>query len=335
MQIERIGEVSVWWIPRPMGARLSPRFAVLVVLLVVPPLAATLWWVSARGEALWAWSTVVPFEPSGPQLLLRYLLLLGVALALGVAVSAPAWGRLARTARRDLAQAEGAARAGRWEEAALRLHRYGLLRGERGRAAAPAAGALDQLCRPHLPTQRRLHVYYGADPPPVPEMPAAGFEPRIVPQSVAGGWWTGAIVALLAVGALAELRDAWVSRHWQDLLNVNFVLAAVLLAGYAGAYVLGFLGRRSYLRFAPGVVERLQFAVRTDRTRVAAIAVRDCDAFLDVTHRTAAFDLVERATGRRLMSCCLARNPDTVEACLRTILSEAAQRPLPERELTG
>ena len=335
MKLERVGEVSVWWVQRPAASRVPPRVALAAVFLIVLPLVAVLVWADARGERLWPWTTVMPILPGGLQYVLRYLLLLGGGVIYVLAVSVPAWARLTRTARADLEQATVDARAGRWVRVALHLHRYGILRGELGRRPDPVVDELDRAARPHLPSLRRLYVYYRNTPPPMPETPTAGFHPRVVPLSVGGGWWTGAIVAVLAVGALADVRDAFVTGNWQALNNVSFIVVAAVLAAYAYVYAAGFLGRRSYFRFAPGSAELMQFKVRANKTRTETVLLRACDVFLDVTRSVAALSFVEHPGGRRIAEYHLSRDPQTIETCLRAVLSEAPVHSLPEGELTA
>ncbi|MCK4659168.1 MAG: hypothetical protein KAV82_06560 [Phycisphaerae bacterium] len=335
MKIETIGQVGVWWIERPAGPRVPPRVGLCAVLLVVPPVAAVLTWVGLRGEALWPWSTVTPALPSHPQYLLRYLLLLAGGVVYIVGRSVPAWVRLARTARADIAQAQNEVQSGRWEQAALHLHRHALLRGELSRRVDPAVIELDQAARPHLPTHRRLCIYYRRSPPPVPESPTAGFQPRVVPLSIAGGWCTGVIVAVLMIGALTEARDAWLTGQWQALGNLGFVVLVLALAVYAYIYTVGFLGRRSYFRFAPGIAELLQFKVRASKTQAETIALRSCDVFIDLTRPAAILAFVECSSNRRIAEYHLSRSPQTIETCLRAVLSDAPVHTLPNGELTG
>ncbi|MFH0981354.1 MAG: hypothetical protein V2A79_07440 [Planctomycetota bacterium] len=314
---------------------MAPRIAAAVALLILPALTATLVWVHLRHEPLWPWSTVVAAVPSGPQYLLRYLVLLAGGLVYVVASSVRAWVRLARIARTDLEQAGHEAQTERWDRVALHVHRHGLLCGELGRRPDPAAEELDRAARPHVPGARRLYVYYPGAPPPLPEAPHAGFQPQVVPLSIAGGWWTGVIVAVLAVGALAELRDALVTGHWRPLQDIRFVVVAMVLAGYAYVHAAGFFGRRDYFRFAPGTAELMQFKVRTQKTRTETILLRDGDIFLDLTRPVARLAFVERSTGRWLAEYHFGRDPQTIETCLRAVLSEAPIHALPERELTA
>ncbi|MCP4594771.1 MAG: hypothetical protein GY842_28905 [bacterium] len=335
MRIERVGEVEVWWIERPGGARVAPRVALSALVVIAVPLVLLLWWLDGQGERWWPWTTVVQFSPSLGHYVLRYLLLLGGAAVYVVGSSALAWRRLGLTAQADLDQAQSAADGGRWSEAAVCLHRYGIMRSELGRQAEPRAQALDRMVRPHLGGGRRLYVYHRSTAPPVPETPSAGFQPQVVPISVAGGWWIGLVVAVLAIGALAELRDALVTGVWSGLLNVNFVAAAAILAVYAYVSAAGFLGRRSYFRFAPGTAELLRFRAFAASTHIDTIPLRECDVFLDVTGFSATVAFVERSGGRVVAEYHLSRSPRTLEICFRAVLSAAPVQALPERELTS
>lgn len=335
MKIETIAEVGVWWVQRPASPRVSPRVAWATACIILPPLAATLVWVHRSGEPLWPWSTLTPITASGRLYLLRYLMLLAGGLAYLLLSSAPAWLRVSRTARADIEDAERAVREGRWEQAALHLHRHALLRGDLGRPPDARTEPLDHTVGPHLTPHRRLYLYYRTDPPPIPDTPGAGFQPRVVPVSIAGGWWTGLIAALLAVGLVSELRDALVTGQWRMLLNVNFIVVAALLVVYAYLYTAGFFGRRSYFRFTPGTAELLHFKVRASRTRTETIPLRACDVCLDLTRPTAVLTFVDRAGGRPLADYHLTRDPQTIETCLRAVLSQAPIHPLPAGELAG
>lgn len=331
MDIERVGSVEVWSVERPRGPRLSPRAALIAGVIVLPSFISALWWVHSRGERVWPWGTVTLLAPSVPQYLLRYLYLLTAGFFYVVAVSAPAWRRLARTAREDLDDARRLVELGEWPAAALHLHRHVLLRG----ALDDDVVRLDQLISPHLQPGRRLYLYYWGTPPTLPDSPEAGFQPRVVPVSTAGGWWTAGIVALVAVAMFGHLAGVLASGDWRSLARLNFIVEAGVVLAYGAVVMGGLLGRRAYFRFSPGVAELLRFKLRASATETQAISLRRCDVFLDLTGPGAVLSLADRASGRRMAEYELGRGREITETCLRAVLSTAPEHPLPPHELTA
>jgi hypothetical protein len=263
-----------------------------------------------------------------------------------VAVSAPAWRRLARTAHQDLNDARRFAERGEWQAAALHLHRHVLLRAElktstlakggyRGAPVDAEVARLDQYLAPHLSPGRRLYLYHSKTPPVLPESPEAGFQPRVVPVATAGGWWTAGIVSLVAVAMFGHLAGALASGDWRSLARLNFIIEAGAVLAYVVVVMGGFLGRRTYFRFSPGVAELLRFKLRARSTETQAILLRRCDVFLDLTGPGTVLSLADRTTGRRVAEYELGRGAEVVETCLRAVLSTAPEHTLPAHELTA
>ena len=339
MRIERVGDVSVWWIARPRGARLGPRTALAAALVILPLFVAVLAWVRLREERLWPWTTVTPMSPTAAQYMLRYFYLLLGGFLLAVVSSMPAWRRLRDLAQRDLRTARTCAEEGDWASAGLHLHRAAVLRAELG--IRPSGDRdeeierLDALIAPRLPPLRRLFIYHAALPPALPESPESGFQPRVVPISVAGGWWTAAIITIVAVAMLGHLSAALAARDWRALVNLNFIVEAAVLLAYGYLGLTGLLGRRRYFRFSPGVAELLHFKLRAGASETESIPLRRCDVYLDVTRPSAMLTLVDRDRRRRIAEYELGGGREVIETCLRAVLSVAPEHPLPKDELTG
>ncbi|MCP4250473.1 MAG: hypothetical protein GY778_25805 [bacterium] len=332
-----VGDVELWWIPRPRSPRTSLRRALLAGAVLLPGIiAAAAWGWAVVGDArgLWPWSRE---DITGAQILLRYLSVLVVAWGYVVLRSAPAWVRARRLAREDLAAAEHAvadtaADPARWRRAGVHLHRSCLLRREVWPGLPQRVGELDEQIRRHLRPGRRLYIYYPDRPPPLPETPEAGFEPRVVLSAVFG-WWTIPMFVVLASTVYAELTGSLKSQQWFTLRVFNFVVLASLLLALIYTCIMALMGRRQYFRFAPGVAELLSYGIIGRHPTVQAIGLREGDVVLDLTGSSIVLGAFQKNRGRPPRRHYLARSPEVIETCLRAVLSTAAVRPLPETQL--
>jgi hypothetical protein len=263
--------------------------------------------------------------PSTSQLAVRYLSLASVGLLYLVLRSLPGWVRAGRVIRADRRAIESRIKEGAWAEAACRLHRCTHLRRELfgpGRTPSWAKQADDRV-RPHLSAARRLYVHYRDPAPALPGRPEAGFTPRVVPVSVAGGWWMVPIVLVLAAAVLADVGAAVHRRAFAGLATVNFVVAATIVVVYLTTHLLALLGWRTYFRFAPGVAEVLNYRIWRSRPDVSTVPLRAYDTLLDLTGSSIILTLVERGARAWTRVWQLRNNTENRDVCLRALFSRA------------
>ncbi len=288
-------------------------------------------WLYARDEAWWSYG--LP-QPSGPQQLFKYELILAVFLAYATVRSIPIWWRSLRLARVDAASVPRLIEAGRWQGAARVLHRCCLLRSAVWRRVPPKAPRWDAQIRPHLPHSRRLYIYYRDTPPPRPEDPTSSFTPEVLGVGMPSVWSVVALIPLIVI--LYVLVDHVMrTDQLMLLLSVNVVLMVCLLIGYGTFYTLLLFGRVSYVRLAPGVAQWLRFSPLRRRPRIETFNLRDFDATLDTTGWRYTFSLVDRIDGRVVHTFTLPGGPDVTTACLRAVLSLAPIPPMADDQLEG
>ncbi|HUU84112.1 MAG TPA: hypothetical protein VM243_11470 [Phycisphaerae bacterium] len=329
---QSVGGVELWWVQRPPAPRTTVRRAVGVAGVFIPLCIAAVVWAHYATHNVWdLWSWAYG-DVSPPFAAMRYLLIIAVALLYALLRSLPAWARGARTARSDLAAAEELARAGRWREAGLHLHRHCLLWCEVWSRVPDQVRRLDNTIRAHLRPRRRLYIYYLKRPPALPETPEAGFAPRVAPAAVVR-WWTVPVFLVLLATAYNELSAVLGGQPWYGLRAVNFLLLAVLVVAYSYLQVITVLGRRHYFRFAPGVAQYLTFGIIGRRAKVQAIDLRNADATLDLTGPSVILATIPSPPSSGSRCYHLARRADVIEACLRAALSTAAVREMPTVQL--
>jgi hypothetical protein len=333
--IQHLGHVEVWWIQRPAGPRTSAVAAAWAAVFVATLLGTALWWTWRREEPLWPWQTLTPLTPSTPQIAVRYLSIAAAGLVYIVIRSLPGWIRLIRQVQQDRRKAEELVDQHAWDEAGLRLHRgTQLLRELAGNRPPPDwAVGLDRRIREHLSMSRRVYVYYSGSRPACPDSPEAGFAPRIVPVSHAGGWWVVPIVLVLAAGVFVDVGEAVRNAESARLTSFNFVLAAAIILVYAGMQAMALLGWRSYFRFAPGLAELLTYRIWRSRPYVDTIPLRSCDVMIDTTSWQIVLTLVDRGADACVSSYQVRRSPENLETCLRSVLSSAPIQSLSREEL--
>jgi hypothetical protein len=334
--IEPVGDVELWWIVRPAPPRLSLRTFGVATAVIALPLLGLLVGSGRFGGEPWPWPTVGPLDPTAAQVATRYQLLALAGLAyLGLRSVGP-WIRIGRTLRSDLSAARSRVAAGDWTEAALHLHRHAVLAREFwGRdPRGPESTRLDADIRQHLGTSRRVYLHVHRRRPALPDNVEAGFSPRVVPSSVAGGWWMVPVILVLAANVFADLTTALQSGQWHVLVRFSFVLSSAILAVYAAVHLLALMGWREYLRFAPGMVERVTYRVLRTGPKIEPIHLRTYDAFVDLTGWTIGLTLTDPRRNRTVFSCQLWNNAENLDSCLRSLLSVADVAPPPQDALT-
>jgi len=235
----------------------------------------------------------------------------------------------------DRLQARQLAESGHWQEAGRRLHRCMQLARELTGTRPPPVWAVELDCRirEHFASSRRLYVYYSRSRPACPASPDAGFAPRVVPVSQAGGWWVVPIVLVVAAGVFVDVSEAVRNAESAALLSFNFVLAAAIILVYGGMQVMALLGWRSYFRFAPGMAELLTYRIWRSRAHVDAIPLRECDVMIDTTSRQIVLTLVDRGADACVRTYTIRHTADNLDACLRSVMSAAPMQALSHEEL--
>jgi hypothetical protein len=314
----QVGNLHVWWIPHPGTARLSMTFAAWAWLAAVAALTATAFWAwrTAWPRPFWPWSA---YEPTLPQQLLKYLVVLAVFLAYATAVSAPAWWRCARQLPAQMDHIRLQIEHRRWLAAAAGLHRLGLMRLALGLKPPAQARRWNDLLRAHLPPAPRLYLYYRNQPPPLPPPPSPTLHPldhRLSPPL----WW-----GLLALAALALLGYPMVASilhagQWIRLASIDFALLAALLIGYGSFYLARALGHARYLRIRPGLLELVQYGVRGRQLTADRYPTDRTDVVLDLSGRRVALGILPRQTTPARAWVSLPRNPELIETILQAAL---------------
>ncbi|MBI4580197.1 MAG: hypothetical protein HY718_10875 [Planctomycetes bacterium] len=326
--ITYLGPVAVWGIPKPRGPRMSVRTAAIGWLLLAPVLLATLLWVHTESRTLWPFGRRATHMS---EVVLRYELIAAVCWCYLTGMSLPIWLRHRRLARQDVWAIDAAIRAEQWERAGLFLHRYCLLVSGIWRKLPARAAVWDAVLRNHLPRHRRLYVYYRQRPPTLPPDPMAGFTitvirpPRPSPWSAAG---------LVPVALLLYLLLVDVVRH-RDLHQAflfNTVLLAIVLVSYTAYFAMALLGRSSFYRFAPGIMQYVRYRALRRRPTIESYDLRRLHLVLDLCSPWPGLTLLNTPRYRREVYC-LPRGPEAVEAVFRAALSTVPSPPLPEDQL--
>lgn len=326
-QVHYVGPVAVWSVPRPRTPRLTLRGAATAWLVAIPLTGATLLWLEALGRPLWPFGRRIE---QLPEILLRYEITGLAFLVYATLVSLPLWWRMRRLARRDVRAIDDAMRAGRWEQAALLLHRYGLLMTAIWRRLPARALAWDGVVRRRLPRHRRMHLYWHRSPVSLPPDPTAGFAPVVLPPPAPSGW---AALGLLPVAFLVYvlLMDVAGGGAWQRLVLVNAVLLMLILVGYSAYFVGALLGKSQFYRFAPGVFQVVRYGVGARTPQIEAHDLRASQVVLDCSSRYPALTITSPDGARHTFR--LPRKPDAPEAVLRAVLSTAPIEQMPEDQL--
>ena len=333
----RVGEVDCWVVHLPRAPRLTLRKAAVLWALALVVVAGVWLWAEATsveeiGEdwyaVLYPWGRA---DPTPAHIVMKYVY---VAVVFLVYATGMTWGRWivwGRHARLEWARLQDDLAAGDWWSAARRLHRFCVLRqGLHTRLPAEVV-ALDRAIGQHVPPRRRLHLYYRTEVPPVPPAPTAGFAARAVMLSRPMAWAAVALVPLLLFGVhlVRHIGTAGWSLLWQLDTTVNLTLVIGLVIGYGMFYLLRVLGRCRYMRLAPGVVQLLQFGIGGRRPRIETVDLRAGHAALDLQGRRTVLTC-SAWNGRRTPGFRFRRSPESIEAALRAVLSDAPTPPLPD-----
>lgn len=320
-----VGPVAVWFIPKPRGPRISLRACALAWLVLLPLATANLLWVHAQSDTWW------PFGRSAMHLsevLLRYELVVVVGLAYITAVSMPVWLGHRRAARSDMRALDLAIEGRQWERAGLLLHRYCLLTTAVWRKLPARVAAWDAVLRSHLPRHRRMYVYYRGRRPELPQDPASGFAITIVRPPRPSPW---SAAGLIPIALMLYLLIDEVIRHGrpQQAFVFNTVLLGVLLVSYSTYFFTALLGRSSFLRFAPGVMQIVRYRALQRRPRIEAYELRRLNVVLDLSSKWAGLTLLNTPGYRREVFR-IPADEEASQAVFRAVLSSVSSPPLPE-----
>lgn len=320
-----VGPAAVWMVPLPRGPRLSLRNGAVVWMLLLPIVAANLLWVQMESGTWWPFGRRVAHIS---EVLLRYELILLVCLTYVTAVSMPVWLRYRGMAKRDVRALEQAIAAGEWLGAGLLLHRYCLLMSAIWRRLPAQAAAWDAVLRNHLPRHRRLYVYHRGSPPRLPEDVTAGFALTVVRPPRPSPWSAAAIVPIALMLYLLIIEVIRVGDPHQAFL-FNTVLLTFLLVSYTSYFFMALLGRSSFLRFAPGVMQVVRYRALRRQPRIESYDLRGMDAVLDLCSSWPGVTLLN-TPGYRRETFRLPRSVEATQAVFRAVLSSVASPPLPD-----
>jgi|GEM_PF-3550850 len=323
-----VGLAAVWWIPKPLGPRISLRAAAIAWFLGFLALAVTILFLEAHSKPLWPFGRQIS---SAPEILMRYELIFLVCLAYVTGLSATIWFRYRGLARADAAAINKAIQEERWELAALLLHRYCLLVSAIWRRVPSQVDAWDSILIRKLPHHRRFYVYYRDTPPSLPADATASFVPAIVPSAQPSLWSAAALipVAFLLYTLVVDILERG---HWQRAVLFNAVLLAAILVCYGTYFFTSLLGRSNYFRFSPGVMQLLRFMIRRRKPVIETFDLREIDVVLDLSSPSPGLILLN-PPGYRRVTFRLPRGPEVIEALFRATLSTVPTPPLSEDQL--
>jgi hypothetical protein len=259
--------------------------------------------------------------------LLRYELILVVCMAYVTAVSAPVWLRYRRLAGHDVRELDLAIQNEQWERAGLLLHRYCLLTSAIWRKLPSQVRAWDALLRHRLSRHRRMYVYYRGDKPRLPEDVHAGFGITVVRRPRPSPWSAAGLVPIALLVYLLVIEVIRGDTHHAFLFNT--VLLSVLLVSYTTYFFMALLGRSSFLRFAPGVMQVVCYRALHRRSRIHSYDLRRLHLVLDLSSSWPGLTLLDTPGYRREVFR-LPRDPEAVEAVFRSALSTVPSPPLPD-----
>ncbi len=325
--IRYVGTAAVWWIPKPKGPRMSVWAVLLAGAVILPLTIGTLIYLYDMGLSLWPFGRRIT---TMAEIVLRYEMIALVCLVYLLLRSLPGWLRYRRLARRDARAIEDAIARERWEEAALRLHRYCLLVSAIWRRIPPRAEAWDSLVRARLPRNRRVYVYYATEPPPLPSDVTASFTPEVFPPNQPS-LWSAVLLVPVALMLYLVILDIASSGQWPRMLFFNVILLVVILVLYGGYFLLALLGRSRYYRFAPGVIQHVKFDMSHRRPRIETFDLRRTHLVIDLCGPSPTVTLSEGGAGHVILRP--RGGEDVHDAMLRAALSTAPSPPLPEEGL--
>lgn len=320
-----VGPVALWLIPMPRGPRISLRRGVAAWLILLPIVAANLLWVVMESGTWWPFGRRVAHIS---EVLLRYELVILVCLTYITAASLPVWLRYRRLAKRDVRALDQAVADGQWLRAGLLLHRYCLLMSSIWRRLPAQASAWDAVLRNHLPRHRRLYVYHRGKAPRLPEDVTASFAITLVRPPRPSPWSAAALVPLGLMLYLLVIEIIRAGDPHQAFL-FNTVLLSVLLVSYTSYFFTALLGRSSFLRFAPGVMQMVRYRALRRRPAIESYNLRSIDAVLDLASSWPGLTFLN-TPGYRRETYRLPRSPEAVEAVFRAALSAVPSPPLPD-----
>jgi hypothetical protein len=323
--VSYVGPVAVWLVPKPRAPRISLRNCVLAWLILAPLLAANLLWVQAESNTWWPFGRRVSHVS---EVLLRYELIVLVCLGYVTAVSVPVWFRYRRLAKRDAYQVNEAIQREDWQRAGLLLHRYCLFVSAVWRKLPAQVAAWDSALRNHLPRHRRLYVYYRGRPPRLPQDATAGFSITVVRPPRPSPWSAAALVPIALMLYLLIVEVIRLGDPHQAFL-FNTVLLSVVLVSYTSYFFMALLGRSSFLRFAPGVMQVVRYRALRRCPEIQSYDLRRIHAVLDLSSAWPGFTLLNTPGYRREIYR-LRRDAEALEAVFRATLSTVPSPPLPE-----
>jgi len=325
--ITYVGPAAVWWIPKPRGPRLSVWSVILAGAAILPLTAGTLLYLHDMDLPLWPFGRQIT---TLAEIVLRYEMIALVCLGYVLLRSLPGWLRYRRLAHQDAQAISAAIEGERWEEAAMRLHRYCLLVSAIWRRIPPWAGAWDGLIRLRLPRNRRVYAYYNSDPPFLPPGVTASFTPEVFPPNQPS-MWSAVLLVPIALLLYLIILDIAGSGQWPRMLLFNVILLVVILVLYGGYFLLALLGRSRYFRFAPGVIQLVKFDLSRHRPKIETFDLRRTHLMIDLC---GASPTVTIPTGNgRHVTLRPRGGKDVNDAVLRAALSTAPRPPLPEEGL--
>ncbi|NLX14505.1 MAG: hypothetical protein GXY44_12745 [Phycisphaerales bacterium] len=294
---------------------------------IIPLTAGTLLYLHHMDLSLWPFGRPIT---TLAEIVLRYEMIALVCLAYVILRSLPGWLRYRLLARADARAIEEAIARKRWEEAAVRLHRYCLLVSAIWRRIPPRAVVWDNLVRPWLPRNRRVYVYFYADPPPLPQKVTASFAPEVFPPNQPS-LWSAILLVPVAMMLYLIILDIARSGQWPQLLFVNVILLIVILVLYGGYFLMALLGRSRYYRFAPGVIQLIKFDLSRRRPQIETFDLHRVQLVIDLVGDSAVVTL--HTAGDRQVCLRLGGGQEVSDALLRAALSTAPRPPLPEEGL--
>lgn len=320
-----MGPVAVWLVPKPRGPRFSLRHCAIAWLILLPLVAANVLWVQAESDTWWPFGRRVAHMS---EVLLRYELVILVCLAYVTLVSLPIWIRYRRLARDDARALNQAIENRQWDRAGLLLHRYCLFFSAIWRRLPASVAAWDAILSGRLSRHRRLYVYYSGNPPQLPQDAASGFAIAIVRPPRPSVWSAAALIPIALMLYLLIIEVIRVGDPHQAFL-FNTVLLSVILVMYTTYFFTALLGRSSFFRFAPGLMQVVQYQSLRRKPAIQSFQLRTQDIAIDLASSWPALSLLKPYNEKPDVFR-LPRDSEALDAIFRAALSTAPIPPLPD-----
>jgi len=322
------GPVSVWWIPKFRGPRVSLWTAMIAWFMTLLFSGLTLLWLKAASKPLWPFGRPIQ---SPAEILFRYEIIILVYLIYMTLRSLPLWIRNIKQAKHDASAIENHIGNERWESAALLIHRYCLLVSSIWRRVPGRVATWDGVVRKKIPRHRRLYIYFCGKPPQVPTGASAGFSPEIIPPPLPS-MWSAAGVIVVAMLIYFLVMDIVRHGNWQRIVLFNAVLFLIILICYGSYFLLTVLGRANYYRLAPGVIQLVKFTTFRRRPFIETFDLRRANAILDLCSPWPGITLLN-TPGFKRETFRMSKGANVTEAFMRAVLSTVSSPPLPEDNL--